>query len=421
VILEPLILQLVTAALVGTGVLLLYTWIIYPLILEAVACLTKGVSTNPGATLQNIPGVNDVSVILSAHNEERCIAQRLENLLALASQRGEITIRVGVDASTDRTADIAKGFSSTHKNIHVHEFKERRGKVAVLKELVKQFDLKNQKAESASQSADILVFTDANTRFRADALARLLAPFSDESVGGVCGRLIFTGGESEGSYWQWETRLKMAESALDSCLGANGAIYAIRRELFWSELPGNTVVDDFVIGMKVREQGYRMIYEPEAVAEEESPETRHEWRRRVRIGSGDFQALGFCRRCLSPRFGRFAWMFWSHKVLRWFTPHMIIVMLACCLASVRWPALSVGEGSVFRVQFIISAFVLAGMALLLVFSVFGRLSRKSSLAGFRFLRLCDHFVTMQAALFVGFIRYCRGNLAGQWERTPRSE
>ena len=408
-------------ALAGTGVILAYAWGIYPFVLMVIASKMKGASINTSASSKNGAASRSVSIIFSAHNEESCIAKRLDNLLILSGHPDEFSIHVGVDGSTDRTVAIAGEYSLKHQNIHVHEFKERSGKVAVLKELVKQSDGNAQKSEYKSQTADILVFTDANTRFREDALARLLAPFSDESVGGVCGRLIFTGGESEGSYWQWETRLKMAESALDSCLGANGAIYAIRRELFWSELSGNTVVDDFVIGMKVREQGYRMIYEPEAVAEEESPETRHEWRRRVRIGSGDFQALGFCRRCLSPRFGRFAWMFWSHKVLRWFTPHMIIVMLACCLASVRWPALSVGEGSVFRVQFIISAFVLAGMALLLVFSVFGRLSRKSSLAGFRFLRLCNHFVTKQAALFVGFIRYCRGNLAGQWERTPRSE
>ena len=101
----------------------------------------------------------------------------------------------------------------------------------------------------------------------------------------------------------------------------------IRTGLFWAEIPDNTIIDDFVIGMKVREQGYRMVYAPTAVAREELPETLDdEWRRRIRIGAGDYQALVLCRKCLLPRYGKFAWMFWSHKVARWFTPHLLLLL-----------------------------------------------------------------------------------------------
>jgi cellulose synthase/poly-beta-1,6-N-acetylglucosamine synthase-like glycosyltransferase len=217
---------------------------------------------------------------------------------------------------------------------------------------------------------------------------------------------------SEGFYWDWETRMKENESHLDSCLGANGGIYAIRPELFWPEVPDNTIIDDFVIGMKVREQGSRVVYDPDALAYEELPQVSHEWARRVRIGSGAYQSLCLCRRCMLTGYGWFSWCFWSHKVLRWFSPHILgtIVMLAvlqlCGIENTdAMPVM--GKAT--------SAGALA--ALLLAFG--GVATRNSSKSSILF-RLTAHFVTMQLALLVGFCRFCRGNLQGRWDRTPRS-
>jgi cellulose synthase/poly-beta-1,6-N-acetylglucosamine synthase-like glycosyltransferase len=261
----------------------------------------------------------------------------------------------------------------------------------------------------------ILVFTDANTTFKVDALKRLVAPFSDPMVGGVCGRLVFesTGDTrtQENVYWEREARWKQLEGDVDSCLGANGAIYAIRSPLFWRDLPDNTIVDDFVIGMKVREQGYRMVFEPEAKAVEELPaEVRDEWRRRTRIGAGVYQSLGMCRRCLLPRYGWFAWMFWSHKVVRWFTPHLLLVVAT---ASVLIPLYAVEASRWDRAPFAVgAAFVAVGAA--------GRLWRGSRRGGVvSIFRAVDYFITIESAMFVGFVRYCRGNLKGMWERTER--
>jgi cellulose synthase/poly-beta-1,6-N-acetylglucosamine synthase-like glycosyltransferase len=439
-----------------------------------------------------------IAILLSAYNEETSIATRIENLLvacpAELSERSrvsccETTIHVGIDGSSDRTAEIARGFAAQYPNVHVHEFKKRRGKVAVLKDLVKAVETKEENTQystlnSQCSSKDrseahhpessildpasgtpstpilrhsdtpthLLVFTDANTAFHPDALEKLLGHFSDPAVGGVCGRLVFvekesakntqystlntqhSGAESdaehqalntrlreeatarqaehssapEGAYWGLETWLKEKESNLDSCLGANGAIYAIRSELFWKEIPDNTIVDDFVIGMKVREHGFRMVYEPAAVAEEELPKTRDEWTRRVRIGAGDFQALGLCRRCLSPRYGKFAWIFWSHKVLRWFTPHVLIVAFgAAALAVVMDMA---DSNALWSPEVTVSWLTLVGMSgfLVMAWAGWGRLGKA-----------CAHFVAMQAALFAGFLRFCRGNLRGSWDRTPR--
>ena len=204
----------------------------------------------------------------------------------------------------------------------------------------------------------------------------------------------------------------MAESSLDSCLGANGAIYAMRSELFWGEIADNTLIDDFVLGMKIREQGLRLVYEPDAVAEEVLPVQTAEWGRRVRIGAGAYQSLGFCGRCLLPRYGKFSWMFWSHKVLRWFTPHILLLLMSCLI---YWVIVCGGEKRVIYISVMSCVIVFIGMA--------SFLAKKTSLRGSRIARpflLLDHFVIMQVALFFGFLRYCRGGLQGAWTRTPRN-
>jgi cellulose synthase/poly-beta-1,6-N-acetylglucosamine synthase-like glycosyltransferase len=148
----------------------------------------------------------------------------------------------------DHTAAEATAAAAGHANIEVLDFPKNRGKVAVLKDLAGRAS----KASNGSPAAEILVFTDANTAFKPDALRRLVAPFASPKVGGVCGKLIFVrpeGGKTEETvYWKLESWLKARESDLDSCLGANGAIYAIRAPRFWTAIPSNTVIDDFVIG-----------------------------------------------------------------------------------------------------------------------------------------------------------------------------
>ena len=383
---------------IAAAAVLAYAWVIFPLLLLAVR---DRAWTGDGPALS-------VAVVFAAHNEELHVGERIDNLL----RSGRVSaVYVGVDGSTDRTAEIARERAGGDARVRVVEHAGRRGKIATLKELV------------SGVAEDVLVFTDANTVFEEGTLARLVAPLDDPRVGGTCGRLVFrsaTGGPAdEGVYWRLETFLKNRESALDSCLGANGAIYAIRRELFPSAIPDNTVIDDFVIGMKVREQSHRMVYVPTAVACEELPESMSdEWRRRVRIGSGGYQALGLCRRCLLPRYGRFAWCFWSHKVLRWFTPHLLLLLAAAAVGGVVFPPSGGHSGGV--VTRVVPRAVLAALVLAGLLWLGGRFARRSRGGGAALLRQCDYFLTMQAALFAGFIRFLHGDLKGHWTRTPRS-
>lgn len=377
--------------------LLAYTWLVYPTVIALYGAVTRRV---PRREIPDSPPA--LAILIAAHNEESHIEARVRNVFASDYPADAIGIYIGVDGSTDRTAEIVRGLAGADPRVRGHVFDRQRGKVAVLRDLV------------AACEAPILVFSDANTEFDPDALLRLVAHFGDERVGGVCGRLVLRehdGSDTdEGLYWHWETRLKILESRLDSCLGANGAIYAIRRELFWNEIPESTIVDDFVIGMKVREQGRRVEYEHDAVAHEEMPASvGDEWVRRVRIGAGDFQAVKLCRRCLSPRLGRFAWIFWSHKVLRWFTPHLMIILFIDALTYwLGWQSSTP-----------IDRFHLVFGVPILVLAVIGYVVRGRRLPGFSIPSGCLYFFTMQLALLFGFLRYCRGDLSGKWSRTRR--
>jgi cellulose synthase/poly-beta-1,6-N-acetylglucosamine synthase-like glycosyltransferase len=393
---------------------LAYAWVAYPVLLDLVARLRDRAWRAGG----HAPPVT-LTVLIAARNEEKHIRARLRNLLEQDWPPERLNIWIASDASEDGTADAARDEAAGDPRVHVVESAVRQGKAGALKMLVAASRIAGQQSWN-----EVLVFTDANTRFAPDALRRLAEPLGDVSVGGVCGRLVFeprtkdgTGGgadradagSDERSYWRWESRLKQLESRTDSCLGANGGIYAVRRECFWPDFPGNTIVDDFVIGMKVREQGKRMVFNDRAVAFEETPPAwSDEWRRRVRVGAGVFQALVLCRRCLLPRYGWFAWMFWSHKVLRWFTPHLLV---ASFVVAWTWGATAQvwgwTPGSVAAV----------GLHACILLGLFGVFAPDRGAA--RVLRSGWYFIFIQSAMFVGFLRFCRGGLSGAWERTRR--
>jgi len=392
---------------------LVYTWLLYPAtMLWLLRRQPLSTATAP-PPLPNATQAPHVSVIIAAWNEEAVIADRIANLEALHYPRQSMTILIGTDGCTDATAARARARAAASPlQIQLQEYPRNRGKASVLKDLVAQA-LAGQPATGTT-----LVFTDANTSFAPDAIAWLLARLQDAQVGGVCGQLLFEQHQQqpENTYWSMETRLKQAESYYDACLGANGAIYAIRSSCFWQQLPPRTIIDDFVLGMKVRESGLRMVFEPRARAYEELPQTADEWRRRVRIGSGAFQALAWCRTCLAPRYGCFALFFWSHKVLRWFTPHLYLIALLAAMVTLQTQP---------QPNRMLAAAPAALIALSLLFLLVVLLHpclppAMQPLTIRRIIAGCHHFARMQAALLAGFLRFCRGNLSGAWQRTPRS-
>lgn len=341
-----------------------------------------------------------LTVIIAAYNEAEFIHQRVRNLLELDYPSELLQIIIASDGSDDGTELIAKEAAKGDCRVSVLGFTERRGKVSVLNDVC-------EKAE-----AEILIFSDANVDFAPDALRHLVKPFMNSDVACVCGKLCFRSrpgqahAESEGFYWKMETWLKEMEGSRGVLLGANGAIYALRRSL-WRECPKDTVVEDFYIPMRLLMEKWRVLFEPKAIALEDLPPAlKDEFGRRVRIGAGDYQALWRCLPLLHPRFGLAAWVFLSHKVLRWIGPFFL---LGAFVSSI---VLS------FHGSFIGTTLLLLQSAFYAAASV-GLLMPVGRGKVFKWVGLCTHFTSMNAALFLGFFRWLRRGQSTAWQRTRR--
>jgi cellulose synthase/poly-beta-1,6-N-acetylglucosamine synthase-like glycosyltransferase len=393
---------LLTIVAIGGMAAVVYSYAIYPFVLFMIGALHQAghdVSFvfRKGDRRQRSADVDwpRVGVVISAYNEERHIEQRIQNLLALDYPVDRIVAYIGSDGSRDRTGEIIERYAHEPR-IRGFVFTQNRGKANVLNDLVARGD------------EEIIAFSDANTFFRPDAIKKLVAGFADPGVGGVSGelRLMGTGGDNQDSlYWRIEQFLKFFEARLGALLGANGAIYAIRRTL-WKPLAPDTICDDFCVAMNVAAAPARLRYEPRAWAEEDTPERiDEEFKRRVRIGIGNFQALMrhpeyLLRTSMATRFA-----YLSHKVLRWIAPHLLIVafvasaVLAIDSAGWRWATLA-------------QALSYGGAAALLWATNRGmRLPRLLKLVAFLF--------ALNWAFLVASWRYARGSYGGSWQRTSR--
>lgn len=382
---------------------IVYTYLLYPVLLMGLSAarqlradlryVAQGGSRRPAAAPST--ELPTVAVLVAAFNEERHIAERIRNLLALDYPADRLRIYIGSDGSSDATNRLVE--QAHHERIVFRPFEQRRGKPSVINDL------------AAMAQEEILVFTDANTAFEPDAVTRLVRHFADAEVGCVCGELRLVAGAAnenpDNVYWRYERMLKFFEGRLGALLGANGGVYALRRE-HYRPIPADTIVDDFSISVDLIERGLRCHYDPEARATEEiPPRIGDEFRRRVRIGIGNYQALRRHVGLLHPRHGYAALAFFSHKCLRWFAPHcMVIALLANAV-------LALGGG----------AFWLAMLAAQLAFYLLAAAGHLAGRGGSvpKALRLPVFFVSMNMALLIGYYRYLTGGFSGAWARSAR--
>lgn len=374
-----------------------YTYALYPVLLTLAARLMRhrpdAAASDPAvdAAGEDLPFV---SLVIAAYREEAVILQRLNNALLTDYPADRFEIVIGVDGNEDLTGELVSHINDPR--IRLRQFPVRRGKPSVLNDCI------------PDAKGDIVVLSDANTDLHPQAIRRLVAHFKDPSVGGVVGQLVLvdsqTGLNNDGLYWQYENYLKHQEGRLGALLGANGAIYAIRRERF-APIPPNTIVDDLLIGMQVHLRGERLVFESEAVATEETATSiADEFGRRARIGAGAFQSLIWLYPLLNPLRGRIAFTFWSHKVLRWVCPLLLIGALVSnlilCSHPFYWVMLSCQIG-------------------FYAMAVLGLTATKDKSVS-RFSRVAGLFVGVNAALLVGLQRFLRNSQGSCWKRTDRS-
>ncbi len=334
----------------------------------------------------------EVTVIITAYNEERDLAAKLENTLALEYPSDKLEIIVASDCSSDRTDEIARSFST--RGVRLHRQAERLGKTAA------------QNAAVELARGEIILFSDATTLYRTDVLRALAPNFADASVGCVAGRLVYvdrTGsavGSGAKSYWGYETFLKTHESRACSLIGASGCLYAVRRAAYVPLY--HEACSDFIIATKMVEQGLRAVYEPSAVCEEETNrQADKELRMRVRVIAQTYTDLWRHRALMNPlRTGFYAVELLSHKVMRYLVP----VFLMLVFISTAWLAP--------RSWFF--AALLVGQLLFYTAAALGWLLERAGLR-FKPLALAHYFVLANLASVIAFYKFVRGERYARWE------
>jgi len=338
-----------------------------------------------------------VSMLIAAYNEEKVIGAKIENCLQLDYPKDLLSVWIASDGSSDDTNNIVKKYANVHKNIHLLEF-PRTGKSGMLNEAIK------------SIADRIVVFSDANTEYAPDAIKKLVMHFDDPSVGCVSGRLIYRNpgetisGKGESFYWRYETLLKKMESKIGYVAGANGAIYAVRRELF-EPFSRRTINDDFTLSMKIVKKGFKCLYEENAlVYEDVAPTMVSEFNRHVRDGAGHYIAMIALLGLLNPLSGLRSFIYWSHRILRWMVPFLLIFLFIINIFLLNEDIYK----ALYALQFIFY-----------VSAIIGWFSIKYFKLPF-ILYVPFYFCNLNLALLIGFFKTVANIQKTTWERTERA-
>lgn len=375
-----------------SAILIAHTYLIYPLFMVVLFSKPKKISLEYNETEAGLPSV---AVLIAAYNEERVIKEKIASVLN--SDYKKLKVYVGSDASDDNTNSILEELKLQHGNLDVVIFKTRSGKINIINHL-----------QSLSDE-EVLVMTDANVIFKPTTVFELVRKFKEEKVGIVAANIVKVSSNNEGISYQekvylsMENRVKAAESnAFNLVMGAEGGCYAIRNNLF-SKVPSKFIVDDFFITLQVLIRGKMVLFNEKAICSEDVDSAiSGEYRRKVRISSGNFQNLFFFKKILLQLWKPIGFTFWSHKVLRWLTPFFLLFAFVSS-------ALLANYHQVFFALFVVQ------LLLLLLPLVNSFVTIKSSV-----LKFIVHFYLMNFALFEGFLKFSKGIKSSIWQPVKRN-
>jgi cellulose synthase/poly-beta-1,6-N-acetylglucosamine synthase-like glycosyltransferase len=384
--------NLLIIILICSSLLILHTYVFYPLFM----ILIYRNSNYNQLLFYSDHELPSIAILIAAHNEEKVIEKKILSVFNTNYPSSKLKVFIGSDASTDRTDEIISNLTNTYSNIEFIKFKGRVGKISIINHLQSLCD------------EPVLILSDANVIFKQDTIFELVKYFKDSIVGLVSANIIKESSNNDGisyqekKYLNFENKIKASESyAFNFIMGAEGGCYAIRNNLF-SKVPSNFIVDDFFITMQVLERkNYALLNNLAICIEDVTTDISSEYRRKVRISSGNFQNLFFFKHLLFD-FSSICFAFWSHKVLRWLTPFFIFI----CLFS-----------SVFLIpyhKFFI--WISCIQLLLLLFPLFNYFFKFNNV----FLKFIAHFYLMNFALFEGFIKFIKGIKSSIWEPINRN-
>lgn len=373
--------------------IIFYTYVGYPALLYFWSFLRdRPIFSHPSN------GLPKISFLVAAFNEEDIILDKLENIKKMGYPAHLLEILIGSDNSDDETNLLISNFNI--ENLKLIPFSERRGKPAVLNDLARM------------ATGEILTFSDANSMFASDALKKLIEPFSDDTIGGVIGNLSFRrngidnpGGIGEILYFKYENFIKNLEGLIYSTIVANGAVYAIRSELYKPIPVKRLIMDDMFTPLSLITQGFRLIFRKDIhVTEDPSLSAREEFEKKERVVAGGMEVIRQFKNLLHPKNGFISFALWSHKVVRWMIPILLVIAFS---ANLFLFSKSPIYSSLFILQ---TAFYLS--------AILGRYLEKLGIK-ITLLRLSYYFIIVNLAIVSGFKRFLIGSHGSTWNRTRR--
>ena len=376
--------------------LLVYTYFIFPF--STIFLARKKSLNNKFYKQEDVPSV---SILIAAYNEQEVIKEKVMSIINSNFSSSKMEIIIGSDCSTDNTNEIISELAKNHSFLNAKIFTERSGKSAIVNKLVKQ--AKNE----------ILILTDANIIFSKNTIQSLIRHFKNSKIGLVDSNMVNIGIKKSGislqekTYISSEVKFKHAESKLLGMLmGPFGGCFAIRKSLF-IPIPENYMVDDFLVCMNILKNGNLAINDLDAVVYEDvSNQISEEFRRKRRISMGNFINLFHFKKLLLKPFTKLGFIFLSHKVIRWFGPILLLLVLASNF-------ILISDSIFYKIAFF--------SQLILFISPFIDLLLRKIGIHILILRFVTHFYSMNLALFMGMIDYLTVNKKGVWEPTKRKQ
>ena len=375
---------------------ILHTYIFYPFGMRFLGLFLKKEKAPPPPA--ELP---EVEILFAAFNEEKVIEEKIRSSFLSDYPSEKLTVRLGSDASTDRTDGIVKKLQNEFPNLQFTRFEGRTGKADILNQLVQQ------------TQAKFLIFTDANIIFDRETVPALVSKILENPKNGIVGGHIFYSrfykkgiSTQENMYLRSENDLKQIESRFfGKAMGAEGGCYIIRKELF-PEIPPRFFMEDFYVSMMVMQQSKNVLFSKKAKCYEDvSVLSAEEYKRKVRISIGNWQNLGRFWKVVFTHFFPTGFIFLSHKILRWFTPFFMLILLITSI-------LLVPSGLFF------AAF--AGLYMMFIGAgLFGILLADRQ--GFKIFKWPGHFLNMNLALLEGFTIYLKGVKTNAWQPTKRHQ
>jgi cellulose synthase/poly-beta-1,6-N-acetylglucosamine synthase-like glycosyltransferase len=377
--------------------LLVYSYLLYPLLLHV---LSRRKQPNR-IRHENADELPPVTIIMAVHNEQDVIREKINSITGNHLSGNKLSILVGSDASTDKTDIILRELAELNSCLNCFFFKSRRGKAAIINEL-------------ASMSGEgILIITDANVIMEKDVVFHLVRHFKNKEIGLVDSNITHRGLKNSGvsvpenAYISMEVRMKYNESRIwGIIIGPFGGCYAIRKDLYCN-VPDFFLVDDFFINMKVIISGHKAIIDTDAIVFEDiSNSLTEEFRRKVRIATGNFQNLQYFAGYMISHIPGLSFCFLSHKVLRWLGPFLLI--------SIFFSSIWLSRENIFYKYFVIVQISL--LVLPIIDYLLGQIKIHIII-----LRFITYFLSRNFALLAGFIKFLKGVKTNVWQPTRRNQ